>query len=234
MFETLPVDEAARDVRVDGVHLDLVLPEAVSSEILQFGQQTPCSRSVFADPSEEHFLIDQVRDGYLPDGRMVAWAEVESTSSCEVIQRIARDPKLLSVFRECKGYWPTTIETNLYWLMALDPDHPANAFLPNAGGLYHYDVGRMNHLFYFFYLTDTTRDTGAHAVIKGSHKHKPLSLLFGRRYHSDERIFDQYDESRGVLIERKAGYGFVEDPKCFHKFSKCPKKHRLTLQIRYH
>jgi len=233
VFGSLPIEEAARNVRDYGLYLDLVLPPDVTDALVDFAVESRCSRYGFDDFSDEHFRIGEVENGYLPGGRMVAWAQVESVSTCKAIEQIAHDPKLLALFRACRGYWPKEVVPVLYWIVSLDPSHPANAFLPNAGGLYHYDVGRINHMFCFFYLTDTTKDSGAHAVIKRSHTQKPLSMLFGKRYHSDRDIFEHYAKSRETLIERKAGHGFVEDPKCFHKFIKCPNQNRLTLQLRY-
>ncbi len=233
VFASLPVEEAAREVRDDGVYLDLALPPDITDALVEFATENRCSRYGFDDSPDEHFRIGEVENGYLPDGRMVAWAQVVSVSTSKVVQQIAHDPKLLAMFRACRGYWPKEVVPVLYWIVSLDPSHPANAFLPNAGGLYHYDVGRINHMFCFFYLTDTTKDSGAHAVIKGSHTQKPLSMLFGKRYRSDRDIFEHYAKSRETLIEREAGHGFVEDPKCFHKFYKCPSQNRLTLQLRY-
>jgi hypothetical protein len=185
------------------------------------------------DSPEDNFLIDQLEDGYLPDGRPVCVADVVSPASCPAIEQIAHDPNILALFRASEGYSPRSIRIRLFWYLALEPSHPANAFLPNHGGLYHYDVVGFDSMYVYFYLTDVDRDCGAHAMIEGSHKCKTLSMLFGNRYYSDARIHQHYDESFENIIERKFGYGFVEDPNCFHKYCICQKRNRLMLQFRY-
>jgi len=234
LFDGLPIADAVHRIKRRGLYEELSLPAETLQAIRRFSLLSPCKRWKLNDPADGHFLAGQVNNGRLPDGRLVAVADVVSPRSCPALIEVARDRNILALFRRCKGYAPRRVVVRLFWYFAVEASHPANALLPNRGGLYHYDVPGPDSLYVFFYLTDTDRDSGAHAAVEGSHRCKALSMLFGTRYRSDAEIHDHYGEALETIIEGPAGLGFAEDPFCFHKFCHIRKNNRLMLQLQYY
>ncbi len=233
IFSSLSSDEAVQSLHDHGIYSNLRLPATLSEEIRQYAERNLCTRWGFTDAREERFLIDEVKTGELPDGRLVCIADVDAPSSCRAIEQIAFDPGVLGLFYKRYGYRPTRVIERLYWSLALSSDHPAMRFRPNRGGLFHYDVGGLSSMYAYFYLTRVDRTDGAHVVIPRSHRKKAIPLLFGSRYKSDATIDRHYGKPRALAIEGDAGAGFIEDPACFHKYARPIERNRLMLQLRY-
>lgn len=53
------------------------------------------------------------------------------------------------------------------------------------------------------------------------------------RQRTDKDIIDYYDAKNIVTLCGKAGFGFVEDPSCFHKGTPPNHRTRLMLQIKF-
>jgi ectoine hydroxylase-related dioxygenase (phytanoyl-CoA dioxygenase family) len=98
---------------------------------------------------------------------------------------------------------------------------------------FHFDVHALNFCYLHVYLTETDRSSGAHVLVKGSHRRKPIRWLFGSARQTDEAIATQYGDANIVTIEGPAGTAFLEDTSCYHK-ALAPSSHdRLMLQVRY-
>jgi hypothetical protein len=231
---SLSIDETARALHEDGFCPNLCLPAALQEEIREFAERSPCIRWGFDDPSHERFYIHDALAGELPDGRLVGIADVDAASSCSAIERLARDPFILGLYRQYFGFGPRRVIPRLFWSLVLDPAHPARAFLPNRGGKFHYDTEKMGMLYVFFYVTSVDRTCGPHALIPGSHRKKSVSLQMGDRFFSDADIHRLYGEGSELVVEGSAGYGFVEDPACIHKYYIPSERERLVLQLRYY
>jgi len=54
-----------------------------------------------------------------------------------------------------------------------------------------------------------------------------------RKRETDQDIIDYYGSESLVNIYGKAGFGFAEDPLCFHKGIPPTQKDRLILQIEF-
>jgi hypothetical protein len=85
----------------------------------------------------------------------------------------------------------------------------------------------------FFYITDVDAYSGAHVMIKDSHNKKPLYMVFSSARHSDKVVLNHYGKENQIIIEGEKGFGFVQDPSCFHKLLPPVRADRLLLQIRY-
>jgi hypothetical protein len=100
---------------------------------------------------------------------------------------------------------------------------------------YHYDVAGYNFMSAYFYITDMDELSGAHVMIASSHEQKPWHTLFapwsGRQ--TDDQVLNYYGQDRELLIAGRAGFGFVQDPACFHKLLPPLKQHQLIFQVRY-
>ena len=99
--------------------------------------------------------------------------------------------------------------------------------------MFHYDLDDYRFLKFFFYLTDVDDKSGPHICVRASHKYKKFSHILLRKRETDREIIDSYGEESLVTICGEAGFGFVEDPLCFHKGLTPTHKDRLLLQIEF-
>ena len=98
--------------------------------------------------------------------------------------------------------------------------------------LYHYDLDDYRALKFFFYLTDVDSLTGSHRCVAGSHHRRKLSHYF-LRGQTDQEIAEYYGADSMTEICGAAGYGFAEDPFCFHRGSPPVKAPRLMIQLEF-
>ena len=228
LFTSLAVDSAVRDLREHGFHAGLSLPRDMVAALRHHAAVAPC-RHAPGDP--ERFRIGDIRDGHSPRGYVVAVADVDLTT-CEAAARVARDAGLVAVARGHLGYPPRGISARLYW----SPTATLSDDQRRANGQtidFHYDIERQPTLYLFFYLVDTDHGHGAHVVIAGSHRARPLRLAWSATHQPERTLLAYYGAARVVVLEGRAGFGFAEDPACFHKVLPPLSGPRLVLQLRY-
>jgi hypothetical protein len=99
---------------------------------------------------------------------------------------------------------------------------------------FHYDVPWYNAVYAYFYLTDTDSRSGAHVMIPGSAAKKSLGFILGTCTRSETELAAYYGRGPApIVIEGRAGFGFFEDPYCFHKALAPISADRLMLQLRF-
>lgn len=234
IFQEVSEDDVIRVLCQEGIYLDLSLPDHLVEHLSEFALTSPCKRWGFDDEIEERFLIEEVQNGFLKDGRLVTIADVDEVDSCSIIRRIASDPVILDIVRRYVGYWPNRIHCRLYWSLPISTANNRAQFLPKSSN-YHYDVRGFGALYAYFYINDADKGSGAHVMLRRSHRKKSLSiLLFSSRYCSDASVHHYYGKGNELVIEKTASFGFLEDPACYHKFLVPTTSRRLMLQIRYH
>ena len=230
IFADISPEQYAQELRHRSVALGLQLPSSLVDCIHQFAVTNP----LYEPGSAGEFSVDQIVAGRLPDHRLVMRGLVKDPHQCEAVEQVARDPMLMAIARDYLGYWPTQVTRHLTWTFVspLSEAEQRDRFLPLS---YHYDVAGYNFMSAYFYITDMDRLSGAHVMIENSHNRKPWHTLFapwsGRQ--TDEQVLSYYGQERELLIEGKAGLGFVQDPSCFHKLLPPVRHHRLIFQIRY-
>jgi hypothetical protein len=221
----------AGEIVTNGVAVGLQLPQAMVHEILDFAATNLC------------FSRDRQTDGFLPkdiaeangrrDRDVIAAHYFEAVEKSRAIVRLSQDAALLSVARAYIGSEPVLIRIRLWWSFPAkrlsDQDlHSA------AQEKYHFDMNGWRTLKFFFYLTQTNGQSGAHRCIPGSHVHRPLkhqlTLTVGRAVEELEACFGK---DRFLTISGDAGFGFAEDPFLFHTGSLCKDQPRLILEIEY-
>ena len=209
----------------DGVYVGLQLPPAVVEEVVGFARSTTLTRWA----EEDSFTYPDVKDGRLPGGQPVVVGSVRDPEACPAVTRIKNDPKLREYVAAYLGYVPQQVRVVLFWNFAsnLTPEERAKVHQANN---YHYDVDGYNWLYTQFFMTDVDADAGQHIIIKGSHRDKPLHLLFSSVKQPDEAIHAYYGAGNESVIEGKAGLGFIEDTSSFHKATEPHKRDRLLLQ----
>lgn len=223
------IDSCLGELRLQGVSQAPRLPCETVERIYRYGIETPCVRSCF-DP--EHFLFAEIENGRTPNGMPVAVADVLNPSACDRVAETAADPLLLETARRYLGYHPRHIRTRLFWspVSDLTDDERRN----NGQTVdFHYDIEACNSFYAYFYITSAGPTSGAHVVVTGSHKTKPLSMIFARSYQPDPRVIAYYGTESIAVVSGEAGFGFFEDPACFHKALAPTTASRLCLQLRY-
>jgi phytanoyl-CoA dioxygenase PhyH len=146
-------------------------------------------------------------------------------------KQLPDDPVLKKIVRDYFQCEPVWTGTRVWWSYATNAsEDERRAF----GQAFHYDVDDYLALNVFIYLTDVDMDAGAHVFVRGSHRFKRLRhLLRPVRTRTDEEIEQVYGKGRVESLCGPAGFGFVEDPFCFHKALHPHRSDRLVLQVRF-
>jgi hypothetical protein len=228
VFEAFLGGDVAANLREHGYHAGLQMPLHLVAELRRHAEESYSWRS---PGDRERFLIREVHDGRSPLGKAVAVADVDA-STCSATARIAGDAVLIDAVQCHFGYNPIHVAMRLYW----SPSSKLSDHERRWNGQtidYHYDIERGNVLYLYFYLGDTDRYSGAHVVVAGSHKAKPLRMKFASTRQPERVVLGRYGADKAVALEGKAGFGFFEDPACFHKVLPPLTSNRLVLQLRY-
>lgn len=212
-------------LRRDGIYVGLQLPPAVVDEVVGFARTAPLTRWA----EEDSFTYADVKDGRLPSGEAVVVGSVREPEACPAVVRIKNDPKLREYVSAYLGYVPQQVRVVLFWNFASNLTAEERSKVHQANN-YHYDVDGYNWLYTQFFMTDVDASAGQHIIIKGSHRDKPLHLLFSSVKQPDKAIHDYYGAENESVIEGKAGLGFIEDTSSFHKATEPRSRDRLLLQ----
>lgn len=181
MFSDLDVPQCVTCLQQAGYVLGLQLPEGVAMSIL-----------AFASTCRAHDLRREVHE------------------RCEVVWRVARDPKLIAILRQCLGGEPI-LHASFIRVPARGPEEAAGA--PEYR--FHYDIADIASFSVFFYLTDVDLESGPHVVVEGSQGRKGIRDLI--RPVLDDRSAEARFGRRIKPILGHRGTGFIEDLTCFHK-----------------
>lgn len=196
--------------------------------IRRYAERQPCRQANAA----ERFRIGEVRDGRSPRGSAIAIADVVDPAACPEVARVAADPVLLEVASRFLGYPPRRTRMRLYW----SPVSPVSDSLRRAAGQtidFHYDIDACNSFYVYFYLVGGGPTSGAHVVVEGSHGPKPMRIAVGSSFQREAAILDLYGADKITVVSGGPGFGFFEDPACFHKALAPTRTARLCLQLRY-
>jgi hypothetical protein len=228
LFPDCDVAEAVAAVRRDAFFGGLQLPPDVLAELVEFAETQPLVPLQGGPPIAK----SDVRDGRLSTGEPAVVGRVVNARACPAVLRVAYDPTLVAIARSFLGYQPPIVFTELHWSFVTDASPDYRRQLGQTID-YHFDTGWFNFLYMFFYLTEVDGQSGAHALIRGSHAKKPLKMLLHSARQSDEAVREHYGATSELIVEGKAGSGFVEDASCFHKALIPARQERLAFFVRY-
>jgi hypothetical protein len=226
--EPFDVDAAIAGLSSDAVFRPVTLTSQTVSELRDLARRSPCAN--WGDGRRFH--AQEVRAGRLPDGTRSIIGEVSDAPSSEVVRDISEDPRILSAVAGYLGYLPAKRFVRLLWSFASD----ASLEERRAAGqtfLFHFDVQSYNFIYANFYLTNVDASSGAHVMISGSHRRKPIGWLLQSANRNDEEIRSYYGPEE-LVIAGGAGEGFLQDSSCYHKALIPMSADRLMLQIRYY
>lgn len=230
LFPDVSTENCLQALTEKGVSFGFGLPADKIKRVLKFAEETLCYEPGFAD----EFYARDVQFGKLNGGRHVFRGLVKNPENCSVMTELAQDPILLKIVRSYLKYWPSKLTYHLTWSFPVDlPLLRQQQIYPPLN--YHYDVAGYNFMTTYFYITDVDVTSGAHVMITKSHNHKPPGTLFisGKDPQIAQQAIAHYPKEDETVIEGKAGFGFMQDPSCFHKLLPPVNVKRLLLQIRY-
>lgn len=200
LFEEIDIEKAVSDINRQSYSASLQLPQEIVNEILAF-RETQNSNNIH----HPHRI-------------------------CEIINRIALDPQIITVIRKYFRTEPIFYGSRLYYTKPrISSEGEINSKYKEAK-IVHFDVTDYLDINVFFYLTDVDLDTSPHIVVPGTHKHKTFNDLKRMRY--SEKEAEKRFKTEFIKLTGKAGFGFFEDSSCFH-IQSLGKKGRVMLSFCY-
>ncbi|MPY69270.1 MAG: hypothetical protein GEU92_04200 [Alphaproteobacteria bacterium] len=204
------------------------LPGETTEALRDYARKQPCYRPGI----KERFLISEVRNGHTPRGAPVAVADVVNPPGCPQVSEIVRNPLLAEMAQRYLGYRPRRSVARLFW----SPVSRLSDDTRRAAGQtldFHYDIDACNSFYVYFYLEGGGPSSGAHVVVEGSHGPKPLRMVAGSCFQTEEAVLKAYGADKVTVVAGHPGFCFFEDPACFHKVLAPTEAPRLLMQIRY-
>ncbi|MFN6571379.1 phytanoyl-CoA dioxygenase family protein [Dendronalium sp. ChiSLP03b] len=227
-FKDVNVDEVVGNLKSEGLCLGINLPEDVVQEIVQFAKSTICYGN---RKPELGFYYSQKEQAQNQSGKRFTVGSYFNTAlCCPAIKKLQNDPKLLAIAAKYLDAQPVHQGNLMWWSFAGETSYREQS---QAAQFFHYDIDDYRFVKFFFYLTDVDEQSGPHVCVRGSHKKKSISHTLLRKREIDKDIINYYGVESLVNICGQAGFGFVEDPFCFHKGIPPTHKDRLILQIEF-
>ena len=227
-FKGVSSASAVASLHRHGYCTGLKLPQPIIDTILRFTATGIC----YGDGSPSlGFRYSDKRLAQHTCGRVFSMAPYFLLGNLQpVVDALAHDPLLLEISARYFRHAPIVTGSRLWWVFAA-PEAEFDHSLTTS--FFHYDKDDYWALRLFFFLTPTDANHGPHVVVRGSHRHKPISQLVSLNGRSDQAIVAAYGQSNLVTVCGGVGDGFIEDPHCFHKANRPVHGDRLMLEIKY-
>ncbi|MCC5666573.1 hypothetical protein LC653_22455 [Nostoc sp. CHAB 5784] len=227
-FKDVNIDDVVNTLKTEGLYLGINLPQEIVKEIVEFAHSTVCYGN---RKTNMGFFYHQKEQAQIKSGKHFIIGSYFNTSLlCPAIKKLQNDPKLLAIAARYLDVQAVHQGNMMWWSFSGKTTYYEKS---QAAQLFHYDIDDYRFLKFFFYLTDVDDQSGPHVCVRGSHNKKKLSHLWLRKRETDEEIIDYYGSESLVKICGNTGFGFVEDPLCFHKGITPTHKDRLILQIEF-
>lgn len=224
------ISQILEATRKNAVGFGINLEANITNQIYQFAVQNECIEPGYQYP----FLIQDLdKRGQLSTGHVPLRALVQNPLNCSILKQICHDHTLLSLAKGYLNYFPSRISCHLTWSIATDLSiiEVEDRYPPAT---FHYDIAGYNFVTAYFYITPVLNlDSGPHEMIKGSHQKKPIWMLLKSGRHEVKSLYTHYNNTQTIQILGDKGFGFFQDPSCFHRVKPPTKQHRLLLQFRY-
>lgn len=220
------LDATLQSLTSDGFFLGTNLQKTLVQEIFKFAINTPCYGN--ANKNTEFYYHD--KEQVKAQDQPLSFANYSNVALlCPGIKKLESDPILLEIAAKYLEAQPIHQQSQLWWNFPVKSSiyerrHAVQKFH------YHNDYRRLR---FVFYITDVDLCSSPHICVRGSHTKKTLAHRFLTKSCSQPEIKKYYGYENIVPICGKAGFGFVENPLCFHKENPPGSKDRLTLQIEF-
>ncbi|MGF1493525.1 MAG: hypothetical protein ACFBSC_13935 [Microcoleaceae cyanobacterium] len=231
LLSNLDINFVAEQLHQWGCYTGLVLPQAVTQEILEFAQTHTCWGD--RNPNLPFQLSDKTASEEQLGKNFMIGSYRDTHHQCPAIRKIIADPGLLEIASKYLGTPAVYVASELAWSFPTSSTHKEQL---KAAQVFHYDIDDYACVKFFFYLTPVTETEGPHIYLLKSHKNKQLlHQLIGQRVAGipDQLLERQYGPENVLTICGPAGSGFVEDIFGFHKGLPPRAGNRLLLQIEF-
>ncbi|MDX2245031.1 MAG: hypothetical protein NW224_30510 [Leptolyngbyaceae cyanobacterium bins.302] len=221
------VEAIVASIEQQGYFAGLQLHPCVVQQILDYAQTGICS----GDRTLK-FPYDQKEQVETKQGKKFLCCSYPVEDS-PIIMQLVQDKTILAIASQYLKAKPVYVSGELLWSYPIEASQSEKLSMAQV---FHYDLDDVRSIKLFFYLNDVDAFNGAHVCIQNSHRGKPIMhQLLGQRCASipDERIVSCYGAENVVTFCGKAGFGFVEDPCCFHKGAAPIAGERLLLQLQF-
>lgn len=144
--------------------------------------------------------------------------------------KILFDPSLINFSQNYLNSYPVIDNISSWW------SFPAEKPDKNAAQWWHFDLERPKWLKFFFFLTDCTKETGAHCFVRGSQKNNGIKWSLRKNGYSrlsDDEVNEKYEIEDIIQVVAKKGSLLIEDTRGLHKGSNLIKDYRFLLQLQY-
>ncbi|MFG0462326.1 phytanoyl-CoA dioxygenase family protein [Pseudomonas sp. yb_1] len=227
--ETKPSAESiVSALELEGAVRGPTLPNKYVEYLIDFAKRTPC----YADrvPAKGFYLHDrQLAEQKL--GKKLLLAQYFNLHKDALIEKLSRDPFLLSVAAKYLQAPPQLMSINMWWTFPVEASQEDKA---KHAHVFHYDLDDVKFVKFFFYLTDVDEGAGPHVYVKGSNKNiKYKNSLFKSKRFTDQEIRDAYGDENIIHVLGKAGSCLIEDTITLHKGITPTESSRLILQFEY-
>ena len=209
VFKNIDVERASKELNDEGIFKDIQLPYEYIEKILSY-----CEKKQFNfNRNQNHKIHFNER---MNQKNLYIMNLMNPHLECEIIDKIFRDEKIISIVKRYLGVTPKINSTQIFWSIPCFDENGKPVDTPNKEFGYHYDVDGFKFLKLFFYLTDVNdKYSGSHVFIKKNKKDKLFKERIFRRI-SDERA-EKYYKNRIHNVTGKKGTGFMEDTSFYHK-----------------
>jgi hypothetical protein len=179
------------------------------------------------------FRFEDVHDGRLLDGSPALIADVLGVDGIAAARAVAHSPRILSALEHYMHYRPLGVDVRVLASFAGDfSDDTWRAYGQTLD--FQFDIHGFSFIDANYYLTDVDASSGAHVLVHGTHRKKPLSWLLGQPRRSDDEVARVYASENVRTIAGPRGLGFLQDSSCYHKALPPKTRDCLLLHIRYY
>jgi hypothetical protein len=228
LFPALDVAAAVQSLRQRAVFDKFSLPTQIVKEL----QNLAYTSRLKQRGNDRVFHYQDVVEGKLPDGSKAILASVIQAAEDSTVRRISEDPQVLAIVAAYLRYAPK--QRDIRFLCSFVSNASSEERRRKGQTIdFHFDFHSYNFVYANYYISEVDETAGAHVMVEGSHKHKPLRWLMGSVRQSEAALRKHYGDDKVMTITGAAGFAFIQDSSCYHKAVAPLTRDRLMLQVRY-
>jgi len=223
------VDDVVKSLESDGYFAGLQLSPDVVEKILEYAKVGVCWGDRNPNFQFPYAQKEQMEAKYNRKFLCCSYP----VDCCPAIMDLINSEMIQAISAHYLKAQPVYVAGELLWSYAAETTQLQKLKMAQV---YHYDLDDIRSIKFFFYLNDVDMANGAHVCIQKSHRGKKfMHQLLGQRCASiaDEKIVSEYGVDNVLTLSGKAGFGFAEDPMCFHKGAPPISGARLMLQLQF-
>lgn len=214
----------------DGVAPGLRLSDATLDAVRAFTATAACFLD--ADPGRPAVVPWTAEPGTVPSDALIADYR-DGIGSCPALVALRTDPLLLRIAAGHLRNPPILKRSRLWWTFAGSSADTGERSVFSIDH-FHFDLDDWLCVKFFFYVNAVDGGSGPHAVVRGSHRRRPLATRLTPFKGVSRAVLEKAYPARDfLLMTGAAGSGFAEDPFCFHTGTSPVSRHRLMLEVEY-